>query len=264
MVFLCFNGKKKTLMLKFLKKSAVFLIFILLCSISFAQFQEPEMVFVKGGKFMMGSNRGGFDEKPVHAVYLDDYYIGKFEVTQAEWYRILDKDPSKRYFPGCDSCPVERVTWYHVQEFIEKLNLMTGLRYRLPTEAEWEYAAIGGVYSRGYKYSGSNKSDSVAWTDDNSNNTVHPVGKKKPNELGIYDMSGNVYEWCFDWYSPDFYQISESENPYGPLEGTMRVIRGGSWFFDRSGIRVTDREKGNPTFRYGYIGFRLCRSADGR
>jgi formylglycine-generating enzyme len=249
-------------MLEFLKKSAVFLILILICSIAFAQFQEPEMVFVKGAIFRMGSNRGSNNEQPVHDVILYDFYIGKYEVTQAEWYRVMTKDPSDRYFAGCDSCPVERVTYDHVQEFIRELNRLTGQNYRLPTEAEWEYAARGGALSQGFKYSGSNSIDSVAWYDGNSGNEAHPIGRKKPNELGIYDMSGNIYEWCSDWYSPDYYKISLKENPTGPAEGTERVIRGGSWFFDRSGLRVAEREGGNPDFRYGYIGFRLCRSAE--
>ena len=226
-----------------------------------AQDPDPEMVFVKGGKFRMGSNLGVKDETPVHDVYLDDYYIGKFEVTQARWKGIMDQDTNKCFFEGCGICPVERMTWYNVLEFIEKLNKKTGLNYRLPTEAEWEYAAKGGSLSKGYKYSGSNLIDSVAWKDGNSGGTVHPVGRKKPNELGIYDMSGNIFEWCSDWYSAGWYQISGKVNPTGPAEGTMRVMRGGSWFHDHSGLRVTERESGNPAFRYGYVGFRLCRSA---
>jgi len=251
-------------MLEFLKKSGVLLTFCLSCSIVFGQVEFCEMVFVKGGKFRMGSNRGGHDEMPIHEVVLNDFYIGKYEVTQAQWYSVLDKDPSQRYFAGCDSCPVERVTWNHVIEFIKKLNEKTGLNYRLPTEAEWEYAARGGPMSHGYKYSGGNLLDSVAWYDANSGNEAHQIGMKKPNELGIYDMSGNVYEWCSDLYSEDYYHMSEENNPPGPAEGTERVIRGGSWFFDRSGLRVADREGGNPDFRYGYVGFRLCRPAAAR
>jgi formylglycine-generating enzyme required for sulfatase activity len=158
---------------------------------------------------------------------------------------------------------VERVTWDHVQEFIEILNVTTGMNYRLPTEAEWEYAARGGQLSKEFKYSGSNIADSVAWTDGNADNRVHPAGKKKPNELGVFDMSGNVFEWCSDWYSPEYYKISPNLNPKGPDEGTQHVMRGGSWFFDRAGTRVADRDKGNPDFRYGYVGFRLCRNANG-
>jgi formylglycine-generating enzyme required for sulfatase activity len=234
------------------------LFFITLCT---AQEFIPEMVLVRGGSFKMGSTRGGYDEMPVHDVFLNDFYIGRYEVTQAEWYSIMKKDTTDRYFAGCDSCPVERVTWWHVQEFISRLNELTGLDYRLPTEAEWEYAAKGGAISRGYRFSGSNYADSVAWTDGNAGNRVHPGGKKKPNELGICDMSGNVCEWCSDCYSPGYYEVSPVNNPAGPDFGEKRVIRGGCWFFDRSGIRLADREGANPYFRYGYVGFRLCRSA---
>lgn len=233
----------------------------------FAQEMTPalihtDMVFVGGGKFKMGSNFGGEDERPIHEVVLSDFYIGRYEVTQLEWRLIMDQDTNKRYFEGCDSCPVERVSWYNVQEFIEKLNKISNLKYRLPTEAEWEYAASGGPQSKGYKYSGSNADISVAWKVGISNAMTHPVGRKKPNELGIHDMSGNVFEWCADWYSPAWYKISPNENPLGPSEGTFRVIRGGSWFYDYAGLRVTDRESANPSFRYGYIGFRLCRDGD--
>ncbi|MCX6248270.1 MAG: SUMF1/EgtB/PvdO family nonheme iron enzyme [Bacteroidetes bacterium] len=225
-----------------------------------AQAIYPEMIFVQGGKFTMGSDMGVPDELPLHEVILDDFFIGKFEVTQAEWKQVMDQDTSLRYFEGCGSCPVERVSWYNVIEFIEKLNLNTGLNYRLPTEAEWEYAAKGGNKSRGFRYAGSNSFLSVAWKDGNSNAMTHPVGKKKPNELNIYDMTGNVFEWCSDWYSPTGYADLKKENPSGPATGKYRVIRGGSWFSDNTGLRVTDRRSANPLFRYGYVGFRLCRS----
>ena len=219
------------------------------------------MIFVQGGKFKMGSTLGGNDERPVHEVVLNDFFIGKFEITQKQWKLIMDQDTNKRYFEGCDSCPVERVSWYNAVEFIGKLNEKTQMNYRLPTEAEWEYAARGGALSKGYKFSGSNADISVAWKVGTSNRMTHPVGQKKPNELGIYDMSGNVFEWCADWYSPAWYQVSPKDNPTGPATGVFRVIRGGSWFYDHAGLRVTDRESANPSFRYGYIGFRLCRSA---
>jgi formylglycine-generating enzyme required for sulfatase activity len=222
---------------------------------------RPDMVFVPGGKFKMGCNIGGSDESPVHEVVLDDFYIGRYEVTQHQWRMIMDQDTNKCYFDGCDSCPVERVSWYNVMEFIQKLNEKTKMNYRLPTEAEWEYAARGGSRSKGYKYSGSNSDVSVAWKVGISAGRTHPIGRKKPNELGIYDMSGNVFEWCADWYSSTWYQVSPRSNPAGPAEGTYRVIRGGSWFYDHAGLRVTDRESANPTYRYGYVGFRLCRSA---
>jgi len=219
------------------------------------------MVFVQGGKFKMGSSMGGSDEKPVHEVVLDDFYIGRYEVTQLEWEQVMKGDTTKRYFPGCDSCPVERVTWYHGREFIYRLNSMGQSNYRLPTEAEWEYAARGGQLSKGFRYSGSNNRGEVAWMAGNANSTTHPVGRKKANELGIYDMSGNVFEWCSDRYSPVWYQVPAKNNPAGPIVGEYRVIRGGSWFYDYSGLRVSDRESANPSYRYGYIGFRLCRSA---
>ncbi len=238
-----------------------------------AQMTEPEMVFVKGGKFKMGTVTGGGDDQPVHDVVLDDFYIGKFEVTQQQWRTIMDQDTNKCYFEGCDSCPVERVSWYNVLEYIAKLNDTLKTNYRLPTEAEWEYAARGGTLSKGYKYSGSNSDEGVAWKVRSSNamthpdgkkqSKTHPVGLKKPNELGIYDMTGNVFEWCNDWYSSSWYKISPKKGPEGPSEGTFKVIRGGSWFFDHAGLRTTDRESANPSYRYGYIGFRLCRSASG-
>jgi len=236
---------------------------ILFLSTRFISAQEPnpEMVFVQGGKFKMGSIMGSLDEQPVHEVVLHDFYIGKYEITQQQWRLIMDQDTNKCYFEGCDSCPVERVSWYNVYEFIGKLNKKTNMNYRLPTEAEWEFAARGGNISKGYKYSGSNSDTSVAWKVGNSNSMTHPVGRKKPNELGIYDMTGNVYEWCADWYSPTWYRVSTKNNPTGPKEGVFCIIRGGSWFYDYSGLIVTARESANPSFRYGYIGFRLCRSA---
>lgn len=239
----------------------IFCIYILSLNFGQAQDPNPEMVFIQGGKFKMGYNMGGEDEQPVHDVVLDDFFIGKYEITQRQWKLIMDKDTMERYFEGCDSCPVERVSWYNVCEFIGKLNEKTNMNYRLPTEAEWEYASRGGSKSKGYKYSGSNADSSVAWKVGNSNMTSHPVGRKKPNELGIYDMSGNVFEWCADWYSSDWYKVSLKNNPGGPDEGMYRVIRGGSWFYDHAGLRITDRESANPSYRYGYVGFRLCRSA---
>ncbi|MCX6244292.1 MAG: SUMF1/EgtB/PvdO family nonheme iron enzyme [Bacteroidetes bacterium] len=244
-----------------MKHFFVYLIILGLPLVNSAQVFQPELIFVRGGSFKMGTIRGVKDEQPGHVVTLDDFYIGKFEVTQNQWKQIMDQDTSKRYIMNCGNCPTERVSWYNVMEFIEKLNLETGLNYRLPTEAEWEYAAKGGKLSKGFAFSGSDTIDVVAWKDGNAGNTTHPVGKKKPNELGIYDMTGNVFEWCSDWYSPTWYEVSEKKNPAGPEAGTFRVMRGGSWFHDHTGLRITEREKGNPSYRYGYVGFRLCRSA---
>jgi serine/threonine protein kinase/formylglycine-generating enzyme required for sulfatase activity len=217
-----------------------------------------EMVLVKGGTFDMGDtfNEGYPDEKPVHSVTVSDFYIGKTEVTQKQWVAIMGSNPS--YFIG-DNRPVESVTWNDVQEFIRKLNARTGGNFRLPTEAEWEYAARGGNKSRGYKYSGSNNVDEVAWYDGNSNDRTHPVGTKKPNELGIYDMSGNVWEWCADWYDKAYYSNSPYENPTGPASSQVRVLRGGSWYHFGYYLRCSYRYGVYPIDRYSVIGFRLVR-----
>lgn len=180
------------------------------------------MIYVPGGTFtMFAILRFGSDVD----VTLSSYYIGKYEVTQAEWKAVMGSNPS--YFKG-DNLPVESVSWDDCQTFIRKLNALTGKNFRLPTKAEWEFAARGGNSGRGYKYSGSNDIGAVAWYDENSGNQTHPVGQKSPNELGIYDMSGNVWEWSQDWY--DNYPPSTQTNPVGPESGSNRVIRGGSWF----------------------------------
>jgi formylglycine-generating enzyme required for sulfatase activity len=219
-----------------------------------------EMVFVKGGTFEMGCTSEQSDcdddEKPVHSVTVDDFYIGKYEVTQAQWKAIMGSNPS--HFDDCGSnCPVENVSWNDVQEFIEKLNQKTGKNYRLPTEAEWEYAARGGGKSKGYKYAGSNSIGTVAWYDDNSGSETHPVGQKQANELGIYDMSGNVWEWCSDWYDSDYYSSSPRNNPAGPSSGSRRVLRGGSWGSRGRICRVANRNNLSPGSSYSNSGFRL-------
>lgn len=198
-----------------------------------------EMVFVQGGTFLMGRNDGEFGEKPVHSVTLNDFYIGKFEVTQKQWRDVMGGNPS--YFQNCDNCPVEQVSWSDIQKFINKLNQITGKPYRLPTEAEWEYAATGGNNNNGYAYSGSNNVSDVAWFSENSGSKTHPVGQKQPNELGIYDMSGNVWEWCNDWYDEKYYNYGPSNNPRGPGTGKYRVLRGGSWGYGSSGCLAKGR-----------------------
>ncbi len=218
---------------------------------------EPNMVFVKGGTFLMGSDE--YDEsKPIHKVTLSDFYIGKYEVTQKEWENVMGSNPSS--FKGANR-PVENVSWNDVQEFIKKLNAKTGENYRLPTEAEWEYAARGGNKSRGYEYSGSNSIDEVAWYNGNSNSETHEVGQKQPNELGIYDMSGNVWEWCSDWYDENYYKNSPSRNPQGVLTETNRVFRGGSWKYNSAnggGCSPGKRFYSNPGDWDYYLGFRLA------
>ena len=218
------------------------------------------MIKVEGGTFQMGatSEQGGdadSDEKPVHSVTLSDYYIGETEVTQELWQAVMGSKPSK--FKGSQR-PVERVSWKDCQEFITRLNQLTGKNFRLPTEAEWEYAARGGNNSQGYKYSGSNTIGNVAWYDVNSNSQTHNVKTKSPNELGIYDMSGNVYEWCQDWYNSNYYSNSPQTNPTGPSSGFGRVSRGGSWYNGALYCRVSDRDGGNPDYRGNYLGLRLC------
>jgi formylglycine-generating enzyme required for sulfatase activity len=212
-------------------------------------------VKVKGGTFTMGctSEQGSDcydDEKPAHQVTLSGFYIGKYEVTQKQWRDVMGSDPPELFFKGCDDCPVEDVSWNDVQEFIAKLNSKTGKTYRLPTEAEWEYAARGGNKSNGFKYSGSNNIDDVAWYDGNSGSKTHPVGQKKANELGIYDMSGNVLEWCIDWYKG--YPGSTDVDDY---TGPDHVIRGGCWV--ACGCTSATSHYYGHSFRYNSFGFRL-------
>ncbi|MCX6279544.1 MAG: bifunctional serine/threonine-protein kinase/formylglycine-generating enzyme family protein [Bacteroidetes bacterium] len=215
-----------------------------------------EMVFVNGGSFYRGSNDGEADEKPVHLVMLGDFYIGKYEVTQKQWREVMGNNPSN--FSGCDDCPVENVSWDDVQEFIQKLNQKTGKSYRLPTEAEWEYAARGGNKSSGYIYSGSNIVDDVAWYNEDSSSKTHPVGQKQPNDLCLYDMSGNVWEWCSDWYGSDYYQSSPTSNPQGPSSGSYRVYRGGSWFSQAACCIPGYRFRLTPGYHLNSLGFRLA------
>jgi len=223
---------------------------------------ELEMVYVKGGTFMMGATEEQGDdaydwEKPAHEVTLTkDYYIGKFEVTQGVWEAVMGENPSSFDESG-DDYPVEHVSWNEIQDFLRELNRLTGRKYALPTEAQWEYAARGGNKSKGYKYSGGNDIGEVAWYDANSGDKTHPVGKKTPNELGIYDMSGNVWEWCSDCYDNYYYSESPETDPTGPSEGSNRVVRGGGWFNGAGGCRVSNREYTHQGFRYDYCGFRV-------
>ena len=233
-------------------------------------FAAPEMVFIQGGTFTMGCTAEQGDEcfdgeMPAHRVSVSDYYIGKYEVTQAQWRAVMGttiKQQRDRVNQGSsirgegDSYPMYYVNWDDVQEFIERLNATTGQKYRLPTEAEWEFAARGGNNGSGYKYSGSNNVDNVAWYDINSKGTTHPVGTKRPNELGIYDMSGNIWEWCSDWY--DAYNSHSQIDPQGPVSGSGRVYRGGSWFNLAGRTRVSLRGNGSSDFSGNYLGFRLA------
>ena len=219
-----------------------------------------DMAEVEGGTFTMGATEEqGSDvsdnEKPAHQVMLSPYYIGKTEVTQELWEAVMGSNPS--FFSGNKNRPVENVSWDDCQVFINKLNRLTGKRFRLPTEAEWEYAARGGKKSKGYKYSGSNTIDAVAWYDTNSAGTTHPVASKAPNELGLYDMSGNVWEWCSDWYGKSYYEESPEPNPTGPKVGTLRVKRGGDWYFSANKCRVSYRNSNSQHYQTSENGLRL-------
>ena len=212
------------------------------------------MVYVSGGTFTMGatSEQGGDvypNEKPVHSVTLSSFYICKYEVTQALWQAVMGSNPS--YWRG-DDLPVETVSWDDCQTFIRKLNALTGKNFRLPTEAEWEFAARGGNHSRGYRYAGSNNIGDVAWYGGNSEGKTHVVGTKSPNELGLYDMSGNVYEWCQDWYGS--YSGAPQTNPTGDSSGSRRVLRGGGWFNGASFCRSSLRSSSSSDDRYFHRG----------
>ena len=224
------------------------------------------MVYVSGGTFTMGatSEQGSdadADEKPAHQVTLSSFSIGKYEVTQEEWVAVMGSNPS--WYKGAKR-PVDNVSWNDCQEFIRKLNAITGKKFRLPTEAEWEFAARGSNESRGYKYPGSNNIDNVAWYEVNSydvgssslNYGTHNVGQKQSNELGLYDMSGNVWEWCQDWYGS--YNSGSQTNPSGPSTGSIRVVRGGGWLSNAWYCRVSNRSVNSPDRRSNYLGLRLA------
>ncbi|MDR2661558.1 MAG: SUMF1/EgtB/PvdO family nonheme iron enzyme [Treponema sp.] len=231
------------------------------------------MVLVEGGTFQMGSANGESNEMPVHSVTVKSFYMGKYEVTQQEWVEIMGSNPSR--FKG-DTLPVEQVSWLEAVEYCNKRSIKEGLTpayrgsgntitcdfnasgYRLPTEAEWEYAAKGGNKDYMiYEYSGGNSPGSVAWYADNSGGQTHPAGTKQPNSLGLYDMSGNVWEWCWDWYGS--YSSGSQTDPRGASSGADRVGRGGSWLSGAADVRSAYRSYGPPSYRYHYLGFRLVR-----
>ena len=232
-----------------------------------------EMIPVEGGTFIMGgTSEQGNDcennEKPTHEETLPFFYIGKYEVTQKLWKAVMGTDFDQSYNSGCEDCPAEYISWNDTQKFISKLNTLTNKTFRLPTDIEWEYAARGGKYSEKYKYSGSNDIDEVAWYIENyqkskygDKGTTHPVGMKKPNELGLYDMSGNVWEWCDNWYTQEYSQNGKSVHPGWPFNGTSaffrRVLRGGSWGGTAKGCRVSYIDYDVPNYRDEYGGFML-------
>ena len=204
------------------------------------------MVYVQGGTFTMGrtSSKAYWcddSDQPAHQVTVGSFYICKYEVTQKLWKAFMGNNPS---WTKADNMPVEWVNWVTAQKFIRKLNAFSGKKFRLPTEAEWEYAARGGNRSHNYLYSGSDDINAVAWWKDNSGDKLHPVGTKRPNELGLYDMTGNVYEWCSDWQEP--YQSGAQTNPKGPQTGDWRVMRGGNQSSSESESGVMTRSQCMP------------------
>lgn len=221
-----------------------------------------KMVKVEGGTYSMGATpeqgtEAQMNEKPVHEVTVEDFWIGQTEVTQALWKAVTDYNPSYTRWP---ECPVDKVSWQECKSFVEMLQELTGLEFRLPTEAEWEYAARGGKYSKGYKYAGSDNVDDVAWHVGNAEEKSHPVASKKPNELGLYDMSGNVYEWCEDKYL--MYDGSEPQYSQKMLKSDKKrefhIERGGCWNYGPTMCRTAYRHAGNYTHMYAYDGLRLA------
>lgn len=232
---------------------------------------ENDFAKIQGGSFIMGSpasEEGRYDDETEHEVTVSDFYLGKTQVTQKQWREIMGSNPS--HFKNCDECPIENVSWNDAQVFIVTLKEKTGLKFRLPTEAEWEYAARGGHASIRLSnlkstatnmYTGSNNLDEVGWYNKNSNSKTHPVAAKKPNELGLYDMSGNIWEWCQDWYGRKYYDECKKkgtvDNPTGSQSGSDRVLRGGSWYGGARNCRSAYRSLAGPGYCNDGIGFRL-------
>ena len=238
-------------------KRLILFTFILTGTYSFAQSIDLAMVLVEGGTFQMGNSSSPIkNEHPAHTVKLNNFYMGKYEVTQNIWQQVMGSNPS--FYKDCAECPVETVTPEMVDEFLLKLNKLTGKNYRLPTEAEWEYAAEGGNQSKGFTYPGSNDLNEVAWFKPNAEDKTHPVGMKKPNELGLYDMAGNAWEQCSDYFDPAYYASSPEVNPRNDKKEQYKVVRGGSW---RSGEERCYSKARNRNvydhYHYGNGGFRL-------
>jgi len=217
-----------------------------------------EFVDIPGGSFQMGSDKGGTDEQPVHAVTLQPFKLGKYEVTQAQWRTVMGNNPSN--FSACDDCPVETVSWDDVQGFIQKLNQQTGGHYRLPSEAEWEYACRSG--GRPEEYCGGNSPEALGWYGDNSGGKTHPVGQKSANGLGLYDMSGNVWEWTQDCWNGNYNGAPADGAAWQSDECGLRVWRGGSWGGQLGGVRSAQRSGSATAFRIIYLGFRLVQDLD--
>ena len=217
-----------------------------------------KMIAIEGGTFTMGSAEGcpgaEKDELPAHKVTVDSYFLAETEVTQELWTAVMGSNPSG--YTDDPQLPVESVTWDDCQNFIGKLNALTGASFRLPTEAEWEYAARGGKRAKNHLYSGSDTLSTVGWYKENAGERPHKVKQLAPNELGLYDMSGNIWEWCNDWYTD--YSADEANNPQGPQEGKTRVVRGGCWLMDAAICRPADRSSGAPRGCGCIVGLRLA------
>lgn len=206
-----------------------------------------EMIRVEGGEFLLGNEI---------QCNLSDFEIGRYPITQTQWEKIMGSNPS--VFNGCANCPVEKVSWKDAQTFIQEINRQSGDRFCLPTEAQWEFAARGGTHSKGFIYAGSDELEEVAWFKENAQKATHPVGALQPNELGIFDLLGNVAEWCQDWFNP--FPPSPLDNPQGPSTGQGKIIRGGSWYNSKSYCSITNRSSTFPDNRSNYIGFRLAKT----
>ena len=221
------------------------------------------MVRVEGGSFTMGckSGRDGDcwpQEEPAHRVRVESFEIGKYEVTQEIWEVVMGDNPS--HFGGCPECPVDSVSWEDAQVFLRKLNDLTGERYRLPTEAEWEYAARGGRQSRGYRYAGGNDLGSVGWYEDNSGDRIHPVGQKRANELGLHDMSGNIQEWVQSCWNNNYQGAPTDGRAWERGDCSHRVARGGSWGGEPAYLRSAFRSRRSTGYRNANFGFRIART----
>jgi len=237
------------------------LLLCLLCALAGTAHAAPniEMVYVKGGCYQMGDTfgTGGPEEKPVHKVCVDGFSMGKNLVTQAQWQEVMGDNPS--YFKQCGgNCPVEKVSWNDAQAFIQRLNELTGRHYRLPYEAEWEYAArSGGKNEQWAGTSDIHELGAFAWLAENSGGKTHPVGSRRPNGLGLYDMTGNLWQWCSDWFDEEYYRHSPEKNPQGSASGNNRVLRGGSWNDAAPSSRTSERWSYLPSSNYYNFGFRL-------
>jgi len=240
-------------------KKLILLTAFSLFAISINAQSYPVMIKVQGGTFTMGSNSG--DESPAHNVTVSSFSMGKYEVTVAE-YKAFCKAagrtmPDPTSWGWNDKHPMVLVSFDDANAYCNWLSEATGKNFRLPTEAEWEYAARGGIKSSGYTYAGSDDLDEAGWSSDNAGGQTQECGRKKANELGLHDMSGNVWEWCKDWYSETYYSSSPATNPKGPTSGSYRVLRGGSWFNAASYCRVASRNRGTPSGGDPDFGFRV-------